>query len=130
MIRRPPRSTRTDTLFPYTTLFRSDTIPALFVPNGFVIASNGSEAKVGSTYAPWEFFGDWKVIDAEGNRGVVALDTAIRGTCAHDRLLDLIENFVAFIERPGGLIKVVARNHQLIGVNAAIGKLTRGRSEV
>src|SRR3546814_7327638 len=30
MIRRPPRSTRTDTLFPYTTLFRSDRIePAL-----------------------------------------------------------------------------------------------------
>src|SRR3546814_19994677 len=28
MIRRPPRSTRTDTLFPYTTLFRSDTRPA------------------------------------------------------------------------------------------------------
>src|SRR3546814_2586426 len=27
MIRRPPRSTRTDTLFPYTTLFRSDAIP-------------------------------------------------------------------------------------------------------
>src|SRR3546814_5083353 len=27
MIRRPPRSTRTDTLFPYTTLFRSATIP-------------------------------------------------------------------------------------------------------
>src|SRR3546814_12448295 len=26
MIRRPPRSTRTDTLFPYTTLFRSDLI--------------------------------------------------------------------------------------------------------
>src|SRR3546814_19631192 len=24
MIRRPPRSTRTDTLFPYTTLFRSE----------------------------------------------------------------------------------------------------------
>src|SRR3546814_8946351 len=27
MIRRPPRSTRTDTLFPYTTLFRSDADP-------------------------------------------------------------------------------------------------------
>src|SRR3546814_8294569 len=26
MIRRPPRSTRTDTLFPYTTLFRSDSV--------------------------------------------------------------------------------------------------------
>src|SRR3546814_9163851 len=30
MIRRPPRSTRTDTLFPYTTLFRSDRIADLF----------------------------------------------------------------------------------------------------
>src|SRR3546814_4420879 len=29
MIRRPPRSTRTDTLFPYTTLFRSTLISAL-----------------------------------------------------------------------------------------------------
>src|SRR3546814_17762664 len=36
MIRRPPRSTRTDTLFPYTTLFRSlkpgDKIPDLTLP--------------------------------------------------------------------------------------------------
>src|SRR3546814_4796473 len=29
MIRRPPRSTRTDTLFPYTTLFRSSTPPTM-----------------------------------------------------------------------------------------------------
>src|SRR3546814_13863477 len=33
MIRRPPRSTRTDTLFPYTTLFRS-------VPKGFLSPEN------------------------------------------------------------------------------------------
>jgi len=105
-----------------------DTIPDLFLPNGFVILSNGSEAKVGSTYSPWEFFGDWKVIDADGTRGVIALETAVRGTCAHDRLLDVIENFVAFIERPGGLIKVVARNHQFLGVNAAIGNLYRVRA--
>src|SRR5262249_16948589 len=93
-----------------------------------VICSNGSEARVGSTYASWEFFGDWKVIDADGSRGVVALESAIRGTCAHDRLLDLVENFIAFIERPGGLIKVVARNHQLLRVNGAIEKLLRIRS--
>ncbi len=105
-----------------------DTVPQLFVPNGFVLLSNGSAAKVGSTYAPWEFFGDWKVIDAEGARGVVALETAIRGTCAPDRLLDLIENFVSFIERPGGLIKVVARNHQMLGVDAAIDNLYRIRA--
>ncbi|MGH3971575.1 MAG: type I restriction endonuclease subunit R, partial [Mycobacterium sp.] len=97
-----------------------DTIPQLLVPNGFVLLSNGSDAKIGSTYAPWEFFGDWKVIDANGTRGAVALDTAIRGTCAPDRLLDLIENFVAYIQRPGELIKAVARNHQILGVNAAL----------
>src|SRR3546814_17399781 len=31
MIRRPPRSTRTDTLFPYTTLFRSAHVMAKFL---------------------------------------------------------------------------------------------------
>src|SRR3546814_20275768 len=31
MIRRPPRSTRTDTLFPYTTLFRSEARPTAIV---------------------------------------------------------------------------------------------------
>src|SRR3546814_5058057 len=32
MIRRPPRSTRTDTLFPYTTLFRSKACPSTRLP--------------------------------------------------------------------------------------------------
>src|SRR3546814_5680572 len=39
MIRRPPRSTRTDTLFPYTTLFRS--LPPLPAPGGLPPASAG-----------------------------------------------------------------------------------------
>src|SRR3546814_3582633 len=34
MIRRPPRSTRTDTLFPYTTLFRSGFRGAAVFPDG------------------------------------------------------------------------------------------------
>lgn len=104
-----------------------DAIPQLFDANAFVILSNGSDTKVGATFAPWEFFGDWKAIDADGNRGVVSLDTAIRGTCTPERLLDLVENFVAYMERPGGLIKVVARNHQFLGVNAAIDNLRNVR---
>ncbi len=106
-----------------------DTVPQLFTPNCFVILSNGSQAKVGATFAPWDFFGNWKVIDAEGTRGVVELETAIRGTCAHDRLLDMVENFVAYIERPRGLVKSVARNHQVLGVNASIENLGKIRSE-
>src|SRR3546814_12151144 len=41
MVRPPPRSTRTDTPFPYTALFRSDPIIAAgFAPNGFVLDIN------------------------------------------------------------------------------------------
>src|SRR3546814_13819993 len=35
MLRRPPRSTRTDTLFPYTTLFRSELLPVGKANSGF-----------------------------------------------------------------------------------------------
>lgn len=105
-----------------------DTIPQLFWPNAFIIVSNGSSAKVGATYATWEYFGDWKLINAGGDRGIVALDTAIRGTCAKDYLLDIIENFVAYLERPGGLIKSLARNHQVLGVNASIENMHRVRA--
>src|SRR3546814_18372975 len=38
MIRRPPRSTRTDTLFPYTTLFRSGVIGLQILPVNFRVA--------------------------------------------------------------------------------------------
>lgn len=106
-----------------------DTIPQLFIPNCFVLLSNGGEAKVGSTYSPWEFFGDWKVIDAAGSRGAIALETALRGICNPWNLLDLFENFVAYMERPGGLIKNTARSHQYLGVNAAIENLHRARAE-
>ncbi|MEV8025905.1 type I restriction endonuclease subunit R [Microbacterium sp. NPDC080220] len=105
-----------------------DTIPQLFVPNLLVLVSNGSKAKIGSTYSPWEFFGDWKVTDAKGDRGKIALETALRGTCDPPVLLDLFENFVAYVERPGGLIKVIARSHQYYGVNAAIENLHRARA--
>ncbi|WP_239655429.1 HsdR family type I site-specific deoxyribonuclease [Mycobacterium riyadhense] len=105
-----------------------DTIPQLFVPNGLVVLSNGRDAKVGATYASWEFFSDWTVIDAHGNRGAVALETAIRGTCTPHVLLDLVENFVAYIERPGGPIKTVARSHQYHGVSAAIENLYQVRA--
>ena len=120
----PVKSAYDDNLTDYR-----DTIPQLFIPNCFVLLSNGSEAKVGSTYSPWEFFGDWKVIDAAGTRGAIALETALRGTCDPAILLDFFENFVAYMERPGGLIKIAARSHQYLGVNAAIENLHRARAE-
>src|SRR3546814_15301333 len=44
MIRRPPRSTRTDTLFPYTTLFRSLNAHIAALPGRRLIFTNGDAA--------------------------------------------------------------------------------------
>src|SRR3546814_12169673 len=44
MIRRPPRSTRTDTLFPYTTLFRTDGEWVAFRPQTFAAVADDGRA--------------------------------------------------------------------------------------
>ena len=97
-----------------------DTVPHLFWFNAFVILSNGADTLVGSTFAPWGHFAEWKKINAENEQGVVSLETALRGTCERHRLLDLVENFVAYTERPGGLVKAFAKNHQFLGVNNSL----------
>lgn len=102
-----------------------DTIPQLFWANGFVIVSNGSEAKVGASFATWDHFADWKKVQDEAEVGRVALETTMRATCAPDRVLDLVENFTVFQEQPGGLEKKVAKNHQYLGVNNALEALRR-----
>ena len=97
-----------------------DTVPHLFWFNAFVVLSNGADTRVGSTFAPWGHFTEWKRINSEGEQGVVSLETALRGTCDRYRLLDLVENFVAYTERPGGLVKALAKNHQYLGVNNSL----------
>ena len=97
-----------------------DTIPHLFWYNGLVILSNGRDAKAGSITAEWEHFADWKKINDEGETGIIDLDTIIRGTCSHEKLLDIVENFTIFMDIPGGMAKLVSKNHQYLGVNNAI----------
>lgn len=97
-----------------------DTIPQIFTPNGFILLSNGTETRVGSTFAHWDHFTEWKKVEDETERGVISLETAVRGTCTHHHLLDLIENFTVFEEARGGLTKKFAKNHQYLGVNRAI----------
>ncbi|HAG80096.1 MAG TPA: DEAD/DEAH box helicase, partial [Cyanobacteria bacterium UBA12227] len=96
------------------------TIPQLFWYNGIVILSNGSISKIGSLTATWEYFSDWKKINDKGETGIISLETIIRGTCDKTKLLDILENFTLFSEEQGGLIKLVAKNHQYLGVNCAI----------
>lgn len=107
--------------------YRGQSIPQLFHPNAFILLSNGLQTKVGTLTSAWEHFFEWKRIADEEEAGSTTLETAIRGLCDKARLLDLIENFVVFEEARGGLIKMVARNHQYLGVNKAIEQMLRLR---
>jgi type I restriction enzyme, R subunit len=104
-----------------------DTIPHLFWYNAFIILSNGHQSRVGSMTAGWEHFFEWKKISDEHERGVVSLDTMLRGMCEKARLLDIVENFTLFSEAMGAPVKLIAKNHQYLGVNNALAALEARR---
>ncbi|HRE57031.1 MAG TPA: type I restriction endonuclease subunit R, partial [Candidatus Kapabacteria bacterium] len=96
-----------------------DVIPRLFHHNALVILSNGRESKIGSITSKFHHFHEWKRITEE-DEGVVDLDRMIIGVCHKQRLLDILENFILFDNSLGKVVKLIARNHQFIGVNKAI----------
>ena len=96
-----------------------DTISHVFDNNGFIILSNGTDARVGTITSPYKFFLEWKRIEEE-QEGIVSLDTMLRGTCAPEKLMDIFENFLLYDESHGDTIKLMAKNHQYIGVNKVI----------
>ena len=96
-----------------------DTIPHLFYYNAFIILSNGIEAKVGTLGSKYEFFHEWKRL-SESDTGSVALETMLRGICKKENFIDLLENFILYDHSDGKITKILARNHQYLGVNEAI----------
>ncbi len=104
-------------------------IPALFAFNALLIASNGTESRVGSLTADWERFFEWKRIESENEPRRVSLEVMIRGTCDKGRLLDLVENFTLFSAHKAGLVKIIGQNHQFLGVNNAIVSMLTARKE-
>jgi len=102
-----------------------DTIPQVLWYNAVIILSNGSKARIGSMTAGFEHFSEWKKIDDEKESGLISLDTMIRGVCEKRKLLDIVENFTIYNEAKGDLTKLVAKNHQFLGVNNAIAAVER-----
>ena len=110
-----------------------DTIPQVLWYNAVIILSNGSKARIGSMTAGFEHFSEWKKIDDENEPGLISLETMIRGVCEKRKLLDFVENFTIYNEAKGELTKLVAKNHQFLGVNnaiAAVGRLHENRGKL
>lgn len=106
------------------TNYKTD-IPQLFHYNAFCILSNAIDTRVGSFNADWEYFFVWlrpedekekidrKAIEQQG----ISIERVLDGLFPHERLLDYIENFIIYYNETD---KIVAQNHQFIGVNKAL----------
>ncbi len=96
-----------------------------FHHNAFLIVSNGDRARYGSITGEWGHFAEWKRLD-EAETGSLEAEVLLNGMLAPDRLLDIVENFILFDDsKPGPTRKVIARNHQVLGVNRAVESVTR-----
>lgn len=94
-------------------------IPHLFYCNAFVILGNGIKAKIGVISGRFNHFHEWKRL-AEEEPGVVDMETLLKGVCNKTSFMDLFENFILFDESSGKTVKILARNHQYLGVNKAV----------
>lgn len=100
-----------------------DTIPHAFYHNAFIVVSNGDRAKYGSITSDWGRYCEWKRND-ESESGSVEAEVLLNGMLAKERLIDLLENFILFDDsKRGPTRKIVAQNHQYLGVNRAVGSV-------
>ena len=100
-------------------------IAQLFITNAFCVLSNAVETRLGSITGQWEHFFGWLRVNDEKekvNRQQIAetgtsLERLVEGLLPATRLLDYVENFVLFHRETN---KILAQNHQFIGVNHAL----------
>jgi type I restriction enzyme R subunit len=96
-------------------------IPNLFALNQICVLSNGFETKLGAFNASYDYFFEWlkssedDKIDRKYIRGEgVSAEYMVKGLLNKTTLIDYIENFILFENQS---IKIIAKNHQFMGVN-------------
>ncbi|WP_127136787.1 type I restriction endonuclease subunit R [Flagellimonas oceanensis] len=112
-------------------------IPQLFWYNCFVCISNGIQTRVGAYNAPWEHYFSWVKLkdtavthnqknrleveaESETVKNRLSLELFCKGLCQKNSLLDYYENFTLYYNDK---VKIIAKNHQFLGVNNAIKSL-------
>ena len=97
-------------------------IPCLFSYNEILVASNGTEARVGTLTADWERFMPWRTNDGQkiAQKAIAELETLIKGVFPKQRILDILRYFIIFETDNDTIIKKMAGYHQYHAVNKAI----------
>lgn len=101
-----------------TVRYRRD-IPELFKYNALCVISDGVNNKMGSLFAPYDFFYAWRKVenDDEAAEGIGSLFSMIKGLFNKGRLLDVIHNFIYFPDTSKDDVKVVCRYPQYYAAN-------------
>jgi type I restriction enzyme, R subunit len=97
-----------------TVRYRRD-IPELLKYNALCVISDGVNNKMGSLFAPYEFFYTWRKIDGSEKiekDGINSLFTMIKGLFNKHRLRDVIRNFIFFPDSSKKEEKIVCRYPQ------------------
>ena len=99
-------------------------VPQLFYFNQFCVLSNGTEARIGSFTAEYGHFCEWLRLSEEDRvdrksirKSGTSIEYLLDGLFDHETLLDYIENFILYENKRE---KIIAKNHQFLGINNAI----------
>ncbi len=105
-------------------------IPYLFNYNQITVISNGTSTRLGSFSSGYEHFFEWLKVEDEKedpdrsfiSENAISLEYLIDGLFKKQRLLDYIENFILYDRQR---IKIIAKNHQFLGVNNAFNSFVK-----
>jgi len=103
-----------------------DTIPHLFHFNALVVLGNGEEARMGSISADYGHFAEWLKDGENIRRGdMLSMEALLKIVFDKSRFMDLFENYILFADTANGPAKILAKNHQFLGVNRAVNAVDR-----
>lgn len=105
-------------------------IPNLFAFNQICVLSNGRKTRLGAWNADYEFFFEWLKANDEKEKinrkkiyeDGISIEIFADGLLKKDRLIDYIENFILFDNQK---TKIIAKNHQFLGVNNLFRQMER-----
>ncbi len=103
-----------DAFVQLTTRYRRD-IPELFKYNALCVISDGVNSRMGSFFAPYDFWYAWRKVtgnEALDPDGIASLQTMINGLFHKPRLLEVLRHFIYFPDKSHREEKVVCRYPQ------------------
>lgn len=100
----------------------------LYWPNCFNIATDGLKTVYGATFAPAQYFLQWRDDALEKSEGG-ELEMTLVSLLNKNRLLDIIQNFIVFEKEKEQTVKKIARYQQFRATNKIVERVVEGQKK-